>query len=169
MEASQWRIPLSSDRPKKYALDNFSFFFFFFLAFFPARILGHPSSYVSTDACYRDRNDERGRGRGHASDVRPRRFWKIKFIALVGLAATPHNGLSARKCEKYYVVARRFRRNFYGAAPAQRVGEYDDGEYAFPGKNLRPFATMRHPNSFTKGNYEIPLFQRISPFHLSAC
>lgn len=52
-----------------------------FFVFFP-RILGHLSSYVSTDACYRDRNDARARPRvriGRAS----RRFWKIKFIAFV--------------------------------------------------------------------------------------
>lgn len=97
--------------------------------FFSAGILRHPSRYVSTNACYRDRNDERAWPRariGRASQ----RFWKIKFIAFVATrhSTTPlRNGLSARKCEKYYVVARRFRHNFYDAAPAQRVGEYDDG------------------------------------------
>lgn len=74
VKASRWRIPHLARPTKKYAPDNF--------LFFSPRILGHLSSYVSTDACYRDRNDARARPRvriGRAS----RRFWKIKFIAFV--------------------------------------------------------------------------------------
>lgn len=116
------RVAAVANRAKNTRYGIFIFFFF------SAGFLRHPSRYVSTNACYRDRNDERARPRvriGRASQ----RFWKIKFIAFVWpRTTTPRNGLSARKCEKYYVVARRFRHNFYDAAPAQRVGEYDDAE-----------------------------------------
>lgn len=126
---SGWKGGGGGEPSKKYALRDFYLFFFFSAGF-----LRHPSRYVSTNACYRDRNDERARPRvriGRASQ----RFWKIKFIAFVWpRTTTPRNGLSARKCEKYYVVARRFRHNFYDAAPAQRVGEYDDAEEGGGGK-----------------------------------
>lgn len=153
---------------KKYALDNFFFFFFFFWwpFFLPE------SSAIPRRTFLRTRViaivTTRGRGRGHASDVRPRRFWKIKFIALVAsqplriMACPLENVKSITSLLVDFDVIFMVPRQLNVSANTMM------GIRVFRGKIydlLQPCITR----TVTKGNYEIPLFQQIFRLSISAC